>query len=229
MSKEVQLITTEDGSHSIYRPDIQESYHSFHGAYREAIHVFMLYGLEAWASRNPGIQPIRIFELGFGTGLNAWLALIWAEQNQVPVLYHTIEPFPLEEVVYKQLNFPEMDPAIWHYHGYFNSIHKAAWNMGDAISPYFNMKKEIVGLEEVTLYPADIIFFDAFSPKKQPELWEFSILEKTINSMNSNGVFVTYCASGKLKNDLLKMGLDLDQVPGPPGKKEMTRAWKKPY
>src|SRR5690606_22159544 len=137
-----------------------------------------------------------------GTGLNAWLSLIWAEQNQVPVLYHTIEPFPLEEAVFQQLNYTEMDHAIWHYHSYFNSIHKAAWNTGDAISPYFNMKKEMIGLEDVTLYPADIIFFDAFSPQKQPELWEFSILEKVVRSMNPNGVFVTYCASAKLKKDL---------------------------
>lgn len=228
MSKEVKLITTEDGSHSVYRSDIQESYHSFHGAYREAIHVFMLYGLEVWAARNPGRQPIRIFELGFGTGLNAWLSLIWAEQNQVPVLYHTIEPFPLEETMYQQLNYTEMDPAIWHYHGYFNSIHKAVWDKGDAISPCFNMKKETTGLEEVALYPADIIFFDAFSPKKQPELWEVPLLEKVIHSMNPHGIFVTYCATGKLKKDLKNLGLVLDQVPGPPGKKEMTRAWKIP-
>lgn len=226
MSREVKLITTEDGSHSLYVPDINESYHSFHGAYREAIHVFMLYGLEAWAARNSGKQPIRIFEVGFGTGLNAWLTLIWSEQTQIPVLYHTIEPFPLEEEIYKQLNYTELDDALWHYQGYFTKIHKAEWDMGDGISPFFNMKKEKSTLEEVILYNSDIIFFDAFSPKKQPELWELPYLGKVVRSMNPNAAFVTYCATGKLKRDLTSLGLTLDTVPGPPGKKEMTRAWK---
>ncbi|HLU90034.1 MAG TPA: tRNA (5-methylaminomethyl-2-thiouridine)(34)-methyltransferase MnmD [Cyclobacteriaceae bacterium] len=222
----IKLITTEDGSHSIFVPGIQESYHSFHGAYREAIHVFMLYGLESWAARNPGKKPVRIFELGLGTGLNAWLSLVWAEQNQTPVLYHTIEPFPVEEEVYNKLNYPEMDDAIWHYRGYFSRIHKATWDQGGAISPYFNMKKEQLTMEQVRLYPSDVIFYDAFSPKKQPELWDVSLLEKVADAMNKDAVFLTYCASSKLKRDLAGLGLSLDSVPGPPGKKEMTRAWK---
>src|SRR5690606_650231 len=135
MRKEVKIITTEDGSHSLYVPEIKESYHSFHGAYRESIHVFMLYGLESWAARNPDKRPIRVFELGFGTGLNAWLTLVWAEQNQVAVLYHTIEPYPVEEEIYRQLNYTEIDDAIWHYHSYFSKIHEAAWDAGGAISP----------------------------------------------------------------------------------------------
>ncbi|MEX2592084.1 MAG: tRNA (5-methylaminomethyl-2-thiouridine)(34)-methyltransferase MnmD [Anditalea sp.] len=227
MIREVKMITTEDGSHSLYVPEINENYHSFHGAYREAIHVFMLYGLEAWAVKSHGKKPIRIFELGFGTGLNAWLSLVWAEQNQIPVLYHTIDPFPLSEDIYNQLNYPLLDDAIWHFQEYFNKIHKADWDKGEAISPYFNMKKEKTTLEEVLLYDADIIFFDAFSPKKQPELWEFTLLEKVATTMNSNAVFVTYCATSKLKRDLKSLDLILDVVPGPPGKKEMTRAWKK--
>jgi len=85
----VKIITTEDGSHTLYHEELQETYHSFHGAFRESIHVFMLYGLDSWLARNPNKFPIRVFEVGFGTGLNAWLALIWAEQNQVPVLYHS--------------------------------------------------------------------------------------------------------------------------------------------
>src|SRR5665811_1342907 len=120
MTREVKMITTEDGSHSLFVPEINESYHSFHGAYREAIHVFMLYGLEAWAAKNNGKKPIRIFEMGFGTGLNAWLSLVWAEQYQLPVLYHTIDPFPIAEEIYKQLNYPMLDDAIWHFRTYFN-------------------------------------------------------------------------------------------------------------
>ena len=101
----VKIITTEDGSHSLYHEELQETYHSSHGAFRESIHVFMLYGLDSWLARNPKKFPIRVFELGFGTGLNAWLALVWAEQNQVPVLYHSIEPFPLEAAISNQPNY----------------------------------------------------------------------------------------------------------------------------
>lgn len=227
MNREVKLITTEDGSHSLFVPEINESYHSSHGAYREAIHVFMLYGLEAWAVKNKGKIPVRIFEMGFGTGLNAWLTLVWAEQNQIPVLYHTIDPFPLMENIYSQLNYPLLDDAIWHYKNYFTKIHETEWDKGEAISPYFNMKKEKITLEEVMLYDTDLVFYDAFSPKKQPELWDLSLLKKVTATMNTNGVFVTYCATSKLKKDLRGLGLILDEVPGPPGKKEMTRAWKK--
>lgn len=226
MNREVKIITTEDGSHSLYVPEIKESYHSSNGAYRESIHVFLLYGLEAWAARNFGKQPVRIFELGFGTGLNAWLTLVWAEQNQVPVLYHTIEPFPLEEGIYKQLNYGEMDDAIWHFRPYFQKIHKMPWDKGEAVTPYFNMKKDKTTLQEAELYPSDIVFFDAFSPNKQPELWEPEMIEKVVNTMNDQAVFVTYCAAGKLKKNLRSLGLTLDEVPGPPGKLEMTRAWK---
>src|SRR5690606_31186080 len=135
MRRETKIITTEDGSHSLYVPEINESYHSFHGAYRESIHVFMLYGLESCAARSPDKKPIRIFELGMGTGLNAWLTLVWAEQNQIPVLYHTIEPYPLEEEIYKNLNYTEMDDAIWHYKSYFTRIHQVPWDKGVAITP----------------------------------------------------------------------------------------------
>lgn len=227
MKREVKIITTEDGSHSLYVPEFRESYHSSRGAYSESIHVFMLYGLEAWAARHPGHYPVRIFEVGFGTGLNAWLSLVWAEQNEVPVLYHTLDPFPLEEDIYKQLNYSEMDDAIWHFRPYFQKIHRMPWDHGEAVTPFFNMKKDKALLQEGELYPADVVFFDAFSPKKQPELWEFEILEKVVDSMNEGSVFVTYCATGSLKRILKDLGMILDKVPGPPGKSEMTRAWKK--
>jgi len=226
-NKGPKIITTEDGSHSVYLPDINESYHSSHGAYRESIHVFLLYGLEAWYARNRGKFPIRIFELGFGTGLNAWLTLIWAEQNQVPVLYHTIEPYPLSADIYNELNFTQMDETLTHYNGYFKRLHQMDWDSGKPMTDYFNIKKDKISLQEVKLYPADIVYFDAFSPKKQPELWEHAMLQKIHERMNPQGVFVTYCAAGHLKKNLVSLEMTLDEVPGPPGKKEMTRAWKK--
>jgi tRNA U34 5-methylaminomethyl-2-thiouridine-forming methyltransferase MnmC len=226
MAREVKIITTEDGSHSLFVPELNETYHSFHGAYRESVHVFMLYGLEAWFMRNPDSFPIRVFEVGFGTGLNAWLSMVWAEQYKVPVLYHSIEPFPLEKEVYSQLNYTQVDPSISEYALYFNLLHQAPWNEGAVLSEYFNMKKDITTLEKAILFPADVVLFDAFAPSKQPELWTKEVLSKVVDSMNPGGVFVTYCAQGQLKRNLKDLGLEVESLPGPPGKKEMTRAWR---
>jgi tRNA U34 5-methylaminomethyl-2-thiouridine-forming methyltransferase MnmC len=227
MTEKIKLIVTDDGSHSLYHEELKESYHSFHGALKESIHVFMLYGLDSWLMENPNRKPLRIFEVGFGTGLNAWLTLIWAEQNQVPVLYHTIEPFPISEEIYSQLNFGDLDDGFFHYKPYLTRLHKKEWNEGSVISEYFNMKKDKTTLEEVTLYPSDVVFFDAFAPSKQPELWEKPLLQKVYDSMNLGGIFTTYCAQGKLKRDLSEIGMEVETLPGPPGKKEMTRGWKK--
>jgi tRNA U34 5-methylaminomethyl-2-thiouridine-forming methyltransferase MnmC len=226
MSEKLKIITTEDGSHSLYHEELQETYHSFHGAYRESIHVYMIYGLDSWLARNPQKYPIRIFEVGFGTGLNAWLALVWAEQNQIPVLYHTIEPFPIDKEVYSQLNYIEHDHGIWHFHKYFEALHQAPWNEGGPVSEYFNFKKDITTLEEAQLYPSDVVFFDAFAPSKQPELWTKEILGKVTEAMRPGGLFTTYSAKGQLQRNLKELGLEVQVVPGPPGKKEMTRAWK---
>jgi tRNA U34 5-methylaminomethyl-2-thiouridine-forming methyltransferase MnmC len=226
MNKDPKIIVTDDGSHSVYLPEINESYHSSHGAYRESIHIFLLYGVEAWYARNRGKLPVRIFEVGFGTGLNAWLTLIWAEQNNVPILYHTIEPFPLEKEIYSQLNYTQLDETLTHYNNQFQRLHKMDWDTGKPMTDYFNIKKEKATLEEVVMYGTDIVYFDAFSPKKQPEVWEKDLLAKVVEAMNPNAVFVTYCAAAKVKKDLQSLGLTLDVVPGPPGKKEMIRAWK---
>lgn len=226
MSEKLKIITTEDGSHSLYNEELQETYHSFHGAYRESIHVFMIYGLDSWLARNPRKFPIRIFEVGFGTGLNAWLTLVWAEQNQIPVLYHTIEPFPIEKEIYNKLNYIEHDHGIWHFHKYFEALHQAPWNEGGPVSEYFNFKKDKVTLEEAQLYPCDVVFFDAFAPSKQPELWKKEALEKVTDAMRPGGLFTTYSATGQLKRDLKELGMEVEILPGPPGKKEMTRAWK---
>jgi tRNA U34 5-methylaminomethyl-2-thiouridine-forming methyltransferase MnmC len=227
MSTGLKLIVTEDGSHSIYHEGLKETYHSAQGAFKESIHVFMLYGLDSWLMKNPRKKPIRVFEVGFGTGLNAWLTLVWAEQNQIPVLYHTIEPFPLDDEIYSQLNYGDIDDGIFHYKAYLKRLHKASWNEGVVMSEYFNMKKEQTSLEEVKLYPTDIVFYDAFSPSKQPELWTKEILKKATAQLNPGGVLTTYCAQGELKKNLAEIGLEVETLPGPPGKKEMTRAWKR--
>ncbi len=226
MGKEVKIITTEDGSHTLFLPELKEMYHSFHGAFRESIHVYMIYGLDAWLMRNPGVFPLRIFEVGFGTGLNAWLTLVWAEQNKIPVLYHSIEPFPIEKEIYTQLNYPDMDDSIFHYARQFKRLHEAPWDSGFVASEYFNMKKDTSTLEEAVLYPTDVVFYDAFAPSKQPELWTKDILAKVVDTMNPGAAFTTYSSHNNLKKNLADLGLTVEILPGPAGKKEMTRAWK---
>lgn len=226
MEGNLKIITTEDGSHSLYHEQLKETYHSFHGAFKEAIHVFMIYGLDSWLAENPNRLPIRIFEVGFGTGLNAWLTLVWAEQNKIPVLYHSIEPYPLSEEIYSQLNYGDLDDGIFHYKPYLQRLHKAPWNEGVIMSEYFNMKKEQTTLEEVKLYSSDVIFYDAFAPSKQPEMWSKELLGKVYDAMNPGALFTTYCASGQVKRDLKALNLTVETLPGPPGKKEMTRGWK---
>ncbi|MGM0946431.1 MAG: tRNA (5-methylaminomethyl-2-thiouridine)(34)-methyltransferase MnmD [Bacteroidota bacterium] len=228
MTDQLKIITTEDGSHSLYHEGLKESYHSFHGAYKESLHVFLIYGLDSWLAHNPKKMPIRIVEVGFGTGLNAWLTLVWAEQNQIPVLYHTLEPYPISKEIYSQLNYIDQNDAIWHYHKYFQLLHDVEWNKGGPVSEYFNFKKDQVTLEEAQLYPSDVVFFDAFAPSKQPELWKKDLLQKIVDSMRPGAVFTTYSAMGQFKRDLKELGLRVENPPGPPGKKEMTRAWKDP-
>jgi len=223
----LKLITTDDGSHSLYDEELKESYHSFNGAFKESIHVFMIYGLDSWVAENPNKTPIRILEVGFGTGLNAWLSLVWAEQNQIPLLYHSIETRPLSEEIYSQLNYGDMDDAIFHYKPYLQRLHKAKWDEGVIMSEYFNMKKDHISLQDVKLYPADIIFYDAFAPSKQPEMWTSEALGKVCESLKPGGLFTTYCATGQLKIELKELGLEVETVPGPLGKKQMTRAWKR--
>lgn len=226
MSENLKIITTGDGSHSLYNSELQETYHNSAGAFRESIHIYMIYGLDSWLARNPQKYPIRIFEMGFGTGLNAWLTLVWAEQNRIPVLYHTIEAYPLEKEIYSQLNYIEHDHSIWHFHKYFEALHNTPWNEGGPVSEYFNFKKDKVTLEEAQLYPSDVVFFDAFAPSKQPELWKKEMLQKVTDAMRPGGLFATYSATGQLKRDLKALGLEVETVPGPPGKKETTRGWK---
>ena len=219
---EMYVVISGDGSNTIKVPALKEHYHSHKGAINESKHVFIKMGLEGVTVKD----ELNILEVGFGTGLNAWLALVWAEQNQVPVLYHSIEPFPVSEEIYSQLNYTEHDHGIWHYHKYFQALHELPWNEGGPVSEYFNFKKDQTSLTDAVLYPVDVVFFDAFAPSKQPELWKKEALTPVVDAMRPGAVFTTYCAMGQLKRDLKDFGLEVETLPGPPGKKEMTRAWK---
>ena len=204
----IKIITTSDGSHSLLNTELDETYHSVHGALQESLHVFIKNGLDVF----PG-NEVRVFEVGFGTGLNALLAA----QSTRKVNYTTIEAFPLPEEVYSELNYEPKDLLI-QLHG------NSKLETGN-----FKFSKLHTTLQSIELLSNqfDIIFFDAFAPSKQPEMWEFPMIKKVCDSLTQGGLFVTYCAKGQLKRDLKSLGMEVETLPGPPGKKEMVRGTKK--
>lgn len=224
--REVKLIETEDGSSSLFLPELNETYHSFHGAIGESRHVFIRMGLDYWRGQFPDARELSILEVGFGTGLNALLALEWAEKWEINVTFSSLEPYPIGEETVQALNYGSK-VADGKFRNEFLQLHRAAWNELVQISPYFKLDKQQIKLEDFassTTY--DLVFFDAFAPGKQAELWEKEQLEKVAGMMASGAVFTTYCAKGQLKRDLKSLELEVETLPGAPGKKEMVRATK---
>ncbi|MEO8471531.1 MAG: tRNA (5-methylaminomethyl-2-thiouridine)(34)-methyltransferase MnmD [Chryseolinea sp.] len=219
----VTIITTADGSHSLLNEFLQETYHSIHGALQESKHVFIQAGMEHWLDIHQ-TDSISIFEVGFGTGLNAWLAWRFARARAINMTYTSIESFPLEESIWKQLNYvkDEADKSL------FASLHESAWDITVRLDDGFSLHKMNLKLEDATVEPnsIDVIFYDAFAPSKQPDMWTFAILQKTVSVLKKGGVFVTYCAKGQLKRDLKSLNLVTEGLPGPPGKKEIIRGTK---
>lgn len=225
MTSHLKIITTEDGSSSLYNAELKETYHSFHGAIRESRHVFIENGLAHWCGLSENMSP-SILEVGFGTGLNAILTLDWLAQHNKSAHYDTLEAFPLEMGIVEALNYKALigtNSALDH----FNELHNLPWGQAVDIADRFTFTKFLVELADfIPQKGYDIIYYDAFAPSKQPEMWTIDAIEKVVSSLNDHGVFVTYCARGQLKRDLKALGLMVETLDGPPGKKEMVRAVK---
>jgi len=217
----LKIITTADGSHSLLNESMQEPYHTIHGAIQESMHVFIECGLQFYLASHK-IASLKLFEVGFGTGLNAWLTLKHAQDGDCIVEYSSIEAFPLDEEIWASLNYAGSIRA-----NEFFKLHQLPWNK-QKVNAHFILNKIHARLEDAELEEAayDVVYFDAFAPSKQPELWSLQILQKIERAMKPGGVFVTYCAKGQLKRDLRSLQLIVETLPGPPGKKEMIRATK---
>lgn len=215
----LQIITTHDGSHSLLNPELNETYHSVHGARQESLHVFIKHGLEFVAQLK---NPVKILEIGFGTGLNALLTADYAEMNNLKIEYTSLEAFPVNESIWQQLNYPQTKRE----EEIFYQLHHAAWNEWTEPVTGFMLKKINTTLQLASLGHDyfDLVYFDAFAPNKQPEMWAMPMLQKTIDSLTDKGVFVTYCAKGQLKRDLASLNTTVEALQGPPGKREMIRA-----
>jgi tRNA U34 5-methylaminomethyl-2-thiouridine-forming methyltransferase MnmC len=215
-----QLVTTSDGSHTIYIPELSEHYHSIHGAVQESTQIFIKNGFETCSA-----DPLNIFEVGFGTGLNALLTAISSISGARIVNYTSIEKYPLEKEIINSLNHHLF--AGDNGRQIFNSIHQSPWNCWVNICINFNLNK-LKG--DFTVGPQsaryDLIYFDAFGPDKQPEMWTKEIFALVAEITNKNGVFVTYSAKGEVKRNLKACGFKVTLLPGPPGKRQMIRAVK---
>jgi tRNA U34 5-methylaminomethyl-2-thiouridine-forming methyltransferase MnmC len=219
-----EISTTKDGSHSLLNRELNETYHSVHGALQESVHVFIKNGFDFLAERSRS-ENISILEIGFGTGLNALLTLQRAHETKIPVQYTSLEAYPLAASIWQKLNYGESLGMTDD----FARLHEAEWNAPAMIASHFRLHKRHTTLQQEELPSSvfDLIFYDAFAPGKQPEMWELPVLAKVATAMKPSAVFVTYCAKGQLKRDLKSLGLQVETLAGPPGKKEMVRAVKK--
>lgn len=217
-SDRVQLIVSEDGSHTLFVPRLNEHYHSTYGAVNESMHVYIQMGLEKIENTH-----VRILEVGFGTGLNALLTAMCAKGKTV--CYHTFEKYPLEQSVWKALNYDKL--AVGFDDLFFHKMHSCQWETDVALTDSFSLRKVKADFRGMQLEDGyDLVYFDAFGPDKQPDLWSEEVFAKIFAAMNHQGVLVTYCAKGKVRRMLSSIGFCVERLPGPPRKKEMLRATK---
>lgn len=215
-----KVITTEDGSKTIFVPSLNEHYHSSHGAIQESMHIFIKYGF-----KEINRSEINIFEVGFGTGLNAFLTALEAENMGVKVNYITIEKYPLDQNLVASLNYSDFfgEPS----RVLFDDLHGCEWNKTHQISEHFSIKKVQEDMRKyVPQDMFDLIYFDAFGPDKQPDMWSDMIISNISNACNTGAFFLTYSAKGELKRQLIASGFNVLHLPGPPGKREITWAVK---
>lgn len=212
------LQRTADGSYTLYVPSLDEHYHSVNGAIQESLHVFIYAGL-----RQIQKKKIRILEIGFGTGLNAWLTLLETELAEgYEIEYYTVERFPLSQDIVRNLQYGESSGS--RQKKLFTHLHEALWERPVKITDRFTLHK-IEGDSLSCPLPEDIdlIFFDAFAPEKQPEMWEQSIFHKIYHVAAPGAILVTYCAKGEVRRRMQVAGFEMERLPGPPGKRHMLR------
>jgi tRNA U34 5-methylaminomethyl-2-thiouridine-forming methyltransferase MnmC len=222
---ERELYTTADGTHTLFVKELDEHYHSVHGALQESMHVFINAGL---IEAEKKFDTIHLLEIGFGTGLNCLLTYF---NHHAAIKYAGIEAFPVEESILGKLNYTE-----WmNYRDsqkLFNNIHRAEWNTSVKLNADFeliklNTKIENIAATDLQIFDKpNLIYFDAFAPSAQPELWTENIFKDIYNIMPEGGILVTYCAKGEVKRNMKAAGFTIEALPGPKGKREMTRATK---
>lgn len=224
MEKADHIILTKDGSHSVRSEKFGAEYHSIHGAIQESKHVFIEAGLNHLLETRQ-IKDISILEMGLGTGLNAFLTLL--EADTVTINYTALELYPIDQSLINKLNYLELLEAENHKTE-FEQLHTLPFHQKSSFTNNFHflkLKQDLLSFETETKF--DLIYFDAFAPGDQPELWTETIFSKLYSFTQDNGVLVTYCAKGDARRALQASGWIVEKIPGPPGKREMLRAIKR--
>ena len=221
-----EIQKTADGAVTLYIPEIDEHYHSVNGAITEALHVYITEALnKRIESAHDKKDVINILEVGFGTGLNAFLTLIKSIENNINIVFTTLELYPLNTEVVNGVNYPDLVGA--EYKDYFKSLHSAEWNKVVSVNENFSIEKVNVDLKDyISEKKFDVIYYDAFAPEKQPEMWNDDIYNKLFSMSNNGCVITTYCAKGVVRRGLRDAGFTMERIPGPPGKREMIRGTK---
>jgi len=217
-----EIIITSDGSTTIHLPEWNEQYHSKHGAIQEAYHVFIKNGLDCFKAKT----KISILEIGFGTGLNSFITYLEAQQKKLHVDYAGIEAYPVKQEEVEKLNYVVTLEAQGEQQ-IFDMMHSLSWNKKHQVSDNFSLIKKEQFFEDINeIDKFDLIYFDAFGARVQPELWTEKIFKKMFQSLKQNGILVTYSAKGSVRRAMQKVGFTVERLPGPPGKREMLRARK---
>lgn len=218
-----QVVKTNDNSSTLYVPQLEQHYHSTHGAIQESKHVFIGAGLKNFLNRN---EPVHILEIGFGTGLNALLTLLEAEAHKLDIRYTTLEKYPLSMKEMLQLNYGELLGSK-EIKRHLAELHQTVWGKWLEITPHFSiLKLEIDFRKFHASSEFDLIYFDAFAPSAQPDLWTEKIFTAMFESLKPGGMLVTYCVKGDVRRNMKAAGFEVEKIPGPPGKREMMRAHK---
>ena len=219
---EKKIVKTSDGSNTLFIPKLNETYHSIHGAINESKHVFIQEGLRYLGP----YKKVSILEVGFGTGLNALLSLVESNSCKRKLEYTSIDAFPLNWELVSQLNYLK-ELSLPNYESFFKKMHTCNWGNYVNISRCFDLRKLEIDIKSICFESEfNLIYFDAFAPTIQPELWTKQIFTSMFKALKPNGVLVTYCAKGIVKRVLKEVGFELQSISGPPGKREMSRAIK---
>lgn len=217
-----EVVDTGDGSKTIRIIDLEENYHSSHGALQEAMHVFIENGLKAIDKK-----VINIFEMGFGTGLNAFITGVIASDLGKNVFYQGVEAYPVSKEEIEALGYGDILGS--GNKEVYDRIHEIEWEKVSAITDNLKVLKNEAKLQDLKLQDNffDIIYYDAFGPRTQEEMWSVDLFKKMYDSLNKGAFLVTYCAQGQVKRNMKAVGFEIEKLAGPPGKREMTRAWKR--
>ncbi len=217
-----KIIITADGSTTIHLPDWNEQYHSKHGAIQEAQHVFIKNGLALFSKKK-----LKVLEIGFGTGLNSFITFLEAPKMELEIDYVGVEAYPVSIDEIENLNYvSELNAG--KYKEVFVKMHQHKWEAKVAISPEFDLTKRKQFFNDITdSNTFDLIYYDAFGARVQPELWTENLFEKMFEALKLGGVLVTYSAKGSVRRAMQAVGFFVERLPGPPGKREMLRAIKK--